>query len=188
MNLQSTTPTGDYPPPAGRPFIDQGPPPAEPVAVAASPGATRPGERAALTGLGAGAISAIAAGALATVMVAALFGGLAGALLVSGFDGGDVSLLPGKAGSTVRPKGSVADIAARILPAVVTINVAGTAGAGTGSGFVIRKDGYILTNNHVVEGGGVNGKTTVGFSNGKTSGATIIGRDESYDLAVIRVA
>jgi putative serine protease PepD len=121
-------------------------------------------------------------------MVAALFGGLAGALLVSGFDGGDVSLLPGTAGSTVRPKGSVADIAARILPAVVTINVAGTAGAGTGSGFVIRKDGYILTNNHVVEGGGVNGKTTVGFSNGKTSGATIIGRDESYDLAVIRVA
>jgi len=113
---------------------------------------------------------------------------LAGAFLVSSFDGGDVWLLPGTAGSTVRPKGSVADIAARILPAVARINVAGTAGAGTGSGVVIRKDGYILTNNHVVEGGGVNGKTTVGFSNGKTSGATIIGRDESYDLAVIRVA
>jgi putative serine protease PepD len=121
-------------------------------------------------------------------MVAALFGGMAGAFLVSrGDGGGDVSLPPPPAGSIVRPQGSIADIAARVLPSVVTIKVEGPAASGTGSGFVMRKDGYILTNNHVVEAAGVKGKMTVLFSDGKSADATIIGRDESYDLAVIRV-
>jgi putative serine protease PepD len=69
----------------------------------------------------------------------------------------------------------------------VTIKVEGPAGAGTGSGFVMRKDGYILTNNHVVDAATAKGKITVLFSDGKSSDATIIGHDESYDLAVIRV-
>jgi putative serine protease PepD len=52
---------------------------------------------------------------------------------------------------------------------------------------VMRKDGYILTNNHVVDAATSKGKITVLFSDGKSSVATVIGRDESYDLAVIRV-
>ena len=54
-------------------------------------------------------------------------------------------------------------------------------------GFVLRKDGYILTNNHVVHAATATGKITVLFSDGKRADAKIIGRDESYDLAVIRV-
>jgi putative serine protease PepD len=197
-HLESTAPLAAYPPRAGSSWGRQCPPAGEPAAAPAfpsgqpvagppSPLAIRPAGHGG-PGLGAAAISAIVAGGLAVVMVAALFGGLAGAFLMSRVDGGEASLLPVTAGSTLRPNGSVANIAARTLPAVVTINVTGPAGAGTGSGFVIRKDGYILTNNHVVEGGGANGKITVLFSDGKTSDATITGRDQSYDLAVIRVA
>ena len=185
VHLESTQPIGDYPPPTGSPFVHESPPPDERPAVPLSSATTQP--RGGLRSLGVGAILVIAAGALAIAMVAALFGGMTGAFLVNRGNGGDASLPPAPAGSVVRPKGSIADIAARVLPSVVTIKVAGTDGTGTGSGFVMRKDGYILTNNHVVEAATSKGKITVVFSDGKSSAATVIGKDESYDLAVIRV-
>jgi len=52
---------------------------------------------------------------------------------------------------------------------------------------VLRRDGYILTNNHVVDVAATSGTITVLFSDGKSAKAKIIGRDESYDLAVIQV-
>jgi len=140
-----------------------------------------------LRGLGAGAISAIVAGALAMALVAAFLGGIAGGLLVSRRDGGAAALPVPAVGSKARPEGSIADIAAKSLPSVVTIKVAGSDASGTGSGFVLRGDGYILTNNHVVEVAATAGKITVFFSDGKSADAKIIGRDASYDLAVIRV-
>jgi len=146
-------------------------------------------ERGGPSGLSAGLISALVAGAIAIALVAAVFGGMAGAFLVSRTgDSVAASLPPAPVGSTARPKGSIADIAARSLPSVVTIKVEGPTAAGTGSGFVMRADGYILTNNHVVEVAAKSGKITVLFSDGKSFAATIIGRDDSYDLAVIRVA
>ena len=69
---------------------------------------------------------------------------------------------------------------------MVTINVEGPAGQGTGSGFVVRKDGYILTNNHVLDAAGANGTITVLFSDGTSVDATVVGHDAAYDLAVIR--
>jgi putative serine protease PepD len=194
VNHESTVPVVSYPPPTGSPFLYQSPPPAEPAPAWVSPVTTQPpggGPRQArqgLSGLGAGAVSAIAAGALAIAMVAALFGGMAGAFLVSRGDSGPVELPAASAGSTARPSGSIASIASRILPSVVTIKVSGPGVSGTGSGFVMQKDGYILTNNHVVEAATSKGKITVLFSDGKSVDATVIGRDESYDLAVIRVS
>jgi putative serine protease PepD len=126
-------------------------------------------------------------GALAALMVAALLGGVADAFLVSRGERDNASPLPAApAGSTVRPSGSIADIASRVLPSVVTIKVQGPAGQGTGSGFVVRKDGYILTNNHVVDAAGANAAITVLFSDGTSVDATVIGHDAAYDLAVIR--
>lgn len=90
-------------------------------------------------------------------------------------------------GVTERPSGSVAAIAAAALPSVVTIEVRGSGGSGIGSGFVIDKQGHILTNNHVVRSAADSGQITVSLLNGKQEKATIIGRDESYDLAVIKV-
>ena len=136
--------------------------------------------------LSTGAISAIAAAAVALAMVAALLGGLAGGFLVSRTYGASGSLRDAPAGSAVRPKGSIADIDSRALPCVVTIRVVGRTGSGTGPGFVMRQDGYILTNNHVVADG-AKGQATVIFSDGQSSAATVIGLDQFYDLAVIRV-
>ncbi len=57
-------------------------------------------------------------------------------------------------------------------------------GVATGSGFVIRRDGTILTNQHVVEGAR---RVTVQFADKKTATARIVGQDRSTDLAVLRV-
>ncbi|HET9632722.1 MAG TPA: trypsin-like peptidase domain-containing protein [Terrabacter sp.] len=90
-------------------------------------------------------------------------------------------------GATQRPAGSVANIAAVALPSVVTIKVSGgSEGSATGSGFVVDGKGHVLTNNHVVQGG-VNGDIEVVLSNGDTEKATIVGRDASYDLAVLKI-
>jgi len=55
---------------------------------------------------------------------------------------------------------------------------------GAGSGVIISPDGYIVTNNHVIEG---SSKITVRLSNGKDFDATLIGRDSKTDLAVLRI-
>jgi putative serine protease PepD len=189
---QPPPPTGEPyghqpPPPTGGPFVSYAPTRVEPPLVAGSPVTAHASESSGLRSLGAGAISAIVAGALAIAVVAALLGGFTGAFLMDRRDGGALLLPVAPAGSVARPEGSIADIASRSLPSVVTIKVKGSTAEGTGSGFVLRKDGYILTNNHVVAVAAETGKITVLFPDGKSADATIIGRDESYDLAVIRV-
>ena len=98
-----------------------------------------------------------------------------------------VSLPAAGPGVTERPEGSIAAIAAAALPSVVTILVEGGDEEGTGSGFVIDAQGHILTNNHVVAGGADGGSIEVVLSSGETETATVVGRDVSYDLAVIRI-
>ena len=88
---------------------------------------------------------------------------------------------------SARPAGSVAAVAAAVLPTVVQIEEAGASASGTGSGFVLREDGYILTNNHVVAAAADGGSITVTFQDGRTLPARIVGRDVSYDLAVVKV-
>jgi len=84
---------------------------------------------------------------------------------------------------------SVADIAAAVLPSVVSIEATGTGGISTGSGFVLRQDGYLLTNNHVVTGAdGSSSTLVVTFADGREADADIVGRTPDYDLAVLKVA
>jgi putative serine protease PepD len=82
-----------------------------------------------------------------------------------------------------RPPDSVAGVASAVLASVVSV----TLERGSGSGFVISQDGYILTNNHVVASADGGGSIDVGFFDGTTVPAEIVGRSPSYDLAVLRV-
>jgi 2-alkenal reductase len=77
----------------------------------------------------------------------------------------------------------------RVNPAVVNIDVAANifgdlSDFGAGSGFVIDKEGHIVTNNHVVEGAD---DLRVTFSDGTVALAEVVARDEDSDLAVIQV-
>ncbi|WHH59593.1 trypsin-like peptidase domain-containing protein [Petroclostridium sp. X23] len=87
---------------------------------------------------------------------------------------------------------SVMDIAKKVGPAVVgIINRVQTQGfiretveQGSGSGIIMSPDGYIITNNHVIEGAT---EVTVILNTGKKYEARLIGKDAKTDLAVIKI-
>ena len=80
-------------------------------------------------------------------------------------------------------------VAAKASPSVVTISVTADSSAGTGSGVVLSKDGYILTNTHVVTLDGSASKVTIQVqtTDGKLYDATVVGTDPTSDLAVIKL-
>jgi putative serine protease PepD len=93
------------------------------------------------------------------------------------------------------PAGSVEEVAAKVMPSVVKLQVDTGRGSGEGSGIVLTSDGLILTNNHVVAdaaaassgyGGGRGVRSTVSFSDGQTVPFEVVGTDPSSDIAVVR--
>jgi len=82
---------------------------------------------------------------------------------------------------------NITTIAENELPSIVTIAARNGQSGGTGSGEVIRSNGYILTNNHVVSPAAGGGSLQVTFQDGTTASATLTGQDPLTDLAVIRV-
>jgi len=141
-------------------------------------------------GLGAGAIVGMVAGAGLIAVTAGTIGGGVGYLVAR------ETLPPATVESTavtagailpsVMP-GSIAEVAAEVQPAVVQLNVAGSAGEGTGSGFVISDDGYIITNHHVAGPAGSGGSIEVAFSDGSTATGRLVGSNPGYDIAVVKV-
>ncbi|HZB47821.1 MAG TPA: trypsin-like peptidase domain-containing protein, partial [Mycobacteriales bacterium] len=116
--------------------------------------------------------------ALAVALVAGSAAG-AGVTALAGVDGGG-TVLP-RAAAPARPAGSLAEVAARVLPSVVSVRV----GRGTGSGFVLDAEGHVLTNAHVVSGAT---DVRVVDSTGRTRDAELVGVDASTDLAVLRTS
>jgi putative serine protease PepD len=89
---------------------------------------------------------------------------------------------PAKQASTA-PAGSVESVADKMLPSVVQLQTR----SGEGSGFVIRQDGLIVTNNHVIAEAAQPGSTLkVVFQDGQTADGTVLGRDSSSDVAVVQ--
>ena len=99
----------------------------------------------------------------------------------------DAGLAVSMAGSHIEELTGVAAIAEAVLPSVVSIEVRTPAGTSTGSGFVLREDGYILTNNHVVSAAADGAEINVLFADGSEEVADLVGRTSDYDLAVIKV-
>ncbi|MCV7042746.1 serine protease [Mycolicibacterium moriokaense] len=92
------------------------------------------------------------------------------------------------------PAGTVEQVAAKVMPSVVKLQIDSGRQSGEGSGIVISEDGLILTNNHVVAaaagpagystGRGV--RATVSFADGQTVPFEVVGTDPAGDIAVVR--
>lgn len=120
--------------------------------------------------------------AAAVAAVIALVGGVVGGLIVHFTSDDNSSSASGN--ETRCPAVTVAD---KVLPSVVTLTVRSGTSGGSGSGEVIRNDGYILTNDHVISAGATGGTIDVLFSNGQTVPARVVGRSIALDLAVLKV-
>ena len=169
---------------SGAPVPPQGPrPQASQSQQPKRPKKPHPGLRSLLFGLLGGVI-----GAAAVVAV----------LVVGGFVAMPSSTTSGKTGSTGTTSSSQTvtvnsgdstdttlanAVAQKALPSVVSINVTTSDGEGVGSGVVLDTDGNIVTNYHVIEGA-----QSISVSTGDASyDATVVGSDESSDLAVIKI-
>lgn len=90
-----------------------------------------------------------------------------------------------------RPAGSVAEIAKRVSPAVVSLEVfkPGAESGEQGSGVMIDPQGYILTNDHVISSAAADPsvKITAIFIDGTRTDAKLVGTDPKTDLAVVKV-
>ena len=81
-------------------------------------------------------------------------------------------------------------IAAAVSPSVVSIAVSSYSGNGTGSGVIYRTSSnstFIITNNHVIDGAVQGGTIQVELNNGDLVNASLVGRDTTYDLAVLKI-
>jgi S1-C subfamily serine protease len=123
-----------------------------------------------------------ALGLTATAALALAVGAGAGVALSHG------SSPSGSATATSKTALSASQIASRVDPAVV--DVTSTLGyqdaTAKGTGIVLTSDGEVLTNNHVINGATSVSVTDIG--NGKTYKATVVGYDESQDIAVLRLS
>jgi putative serine protease PepD len=211
ISVSSTTPTPDPPPTSGEPVDPARRPPAPGTATCArlrhghalprsptAPPALPPAPPAAATPAPAAPRGARTGTVIASTLVAALLaGGIGGAVGYTAAERSDstgagtgLTTVSAPAGSTdglsARPSGTIASVAAAVSPSVVKITAQSGETGGTGTGFIIREDGYILTNNHVAAPG-AGGSITVQFQDGSSVPATIVGTSPGYDLAVLKV-
>ncbi len=189
-----------------------GPPPGDspPAGSSRSGGRSRPGRGRALLL----ALALVAAGGTGGAVVAAVdraggTGSSSTASTSSSGGGSDISTSTGGSGgaplvpSSTPANGSPETAAAVIRASVVTIEVSGTSasspdngfGGGqsrqvsdTGSGVVLRADGYVLTNNHVIAAALSGGSVHVTLPSGQTVPASIVGHDTTDDLAVLKLS
>ena len=128
----------------------------------------------------------IAAVAALTVASGAGSGAIAAALIDHGAATASASTaLPTSTTSTSSASSTAAAVYALDSPGVVTITVNLGNGQAIGSGIVLDSQGDILTNAHVIAGGGT---VQVAFSDGTIARATLVGSNASADLAVLRVS
>ncbi|WP_338671591.1 trypsin-like peptidase domain-containing protein [Streptomyces sp. SCSIO 30461] len=164
------------------------PPPAAPWG-AAAPGAPAPASRP--RGLANGLLAAVIGAAL----IAGGVGGGIGYWAAEHGDGGGVSTTVSAGDAPAdfkREPGTVAAVANKALPSVVTIEAKsgvaqGQPEGGTGTGFVYDREGHILTNNHVVASAADGGELSATFSDGKKYDAEVVGRAQGYDVAVLKL-
>ncbi len=152
------------------------------------------------------------AGALVLLVAAAVLGGLLGSAVLPRFFGSGlvpgagavppVALAPAAPAPQAGPAGprtlaaeesTIISVVERVRPSVVNIDTVAQVQTvfgvfpqqGAGSGVIVSADGYILTNNHVVEGAQ---QIKVTLLSGRTLSARLVGADRFSDLAVLKVS
>jgi serine protease Do len=103
-----------------------------------------------------------------------------------------VAQVPVQASTQIPADEPVARVASQVEPSVVQVNIEAIQttplgverGEGVGSGVIYREDGYIITNDHVVEGAN---EVNIAFVDGTTARAEVVGRDPRTEIAVVRV-
>lgn len=121
----------------------------------------------------AGAATALALGA----------GGAGAAITLALTHESTVYASPTAVSGTSAKGGSTAQVAAAVQPSVVSIQAQTPRGVSGGSGVILRSDGVILTNAHVVSGAR---QVAVKFADGRTASAEILGADTEGDIAVVK--
>jgi putative serine protease PepD len=119
---------------------------------------------------------------LAAILVLMLGSGLFGGWVATRLDHQTVVATTASGGTAAASQSSLSGIVDKVQPSVVSIRTE----QGEGSGVVLDRDGYILTNNHVVATA-AGDSVTATFSNGTSRPAAIVGADSRSDLAVVKV-
>ena len=122
---------------------------------------------------------------IVTALLAGALGGTLGYIFAGGGGGGFGTPLGGNPPLAQRAPESVAGLAKKVLPSVVTVRIRSGNGASLGSGFIASDDGYVITNQHVVAGG--SGGAFVTFNDGSVVDAKVVGSDPESDVAVLKV-
>ncbi len=126
---------------------------------------------------------------------------MAAGLLGGGLGAGGVALLDHDSSSapaaltaqtasatvTSASPGSIPYAAQVASKSTADLTVTGQSREAVGSGIILTRDGYVLTNNHVVSGVGDGGRIQVTLPDGSTHSASVRGVAPSYDLAVVKV-
>lgn len=129
-----------------------------------------------------------------TAAVSALVGALvAGLIVAADDDDSKQSRSFGPNSSVITRRGDVQEILSKVEPSVVAIRTSTLSvnfffepvpSEGAGTGFVISPDGLVLTNSHVLNGART---IEVELQDGAAHSATIVGRDRSHDLALLKI-
>lgn len=136
---------------------------------------------------------------IAFILIAAVSGGISGAYVVkkqkvyvypSSSQNSASKNQNNNSNTTNLAKNSINNVAETVGPTVVAISNSaegfmGEVSQGSGSGIIFDPNGYIVTNNHVIDGAD---KITVKLASGKTLDAKLVGTDPKSDLAVIKVS
>jgi putative serine protease PepD len=174
------------------------PPSGEPVQTGGPPGGDRSATTAAIlpagpTGRRRPRSASVIAIAALTALVIGGTAGYGGATLARRATGPVTTASPSMSGvpgvtrtpvTPPPPTANTVEIAKRVLPATVMIQV----DRGTGSGFLIDREGRIVTNNHVVAEAANGSRIRVVYSDGRRVNAVLVGRSPSYDIAVIQAS
>jgi putative serine protease PepD len=131
--------------------------------------------------------------AMAAIVAAVIAGGgVAGGVVGSQLNGttstASSTATTTAANSSTASTDQLANVVTTVAPSIVTITVQTAQGTAEGSGIILSADGKILTNNHVIESAVSSGSNAISvqLSTGKTVAATIVGRNATADLAVIK--